>query len=72
VAAVGVDKGARDEAPTIEGLSIAGECQLVFGPTFDVLEGEGRNVAARDAPQFLDVQRATKVAAGIVSAARGG
>jgi hypothetical protein len=72
MAAGGVDQRARQEAPAIEGLAVTGEGQLVLGSAFDVLDGESRNVAARYAPQLLDVQRATKVAAGVVAATRGG
>jgi hypothetical protein len=72
VPAGGVDEGARDEAPAVEGLAVAGEREFVLGAALDVLPGELRNVSARDAPQLLDVQGATEVAPGVVASRRGG
>jgi len=72
VACAGVDERARDEAPGIERLAVAGEGEFVLGAAFEVLEGESRQAPARDPPQLLDIQRASKVAARIVAAARGG
>jgi hypothetical protein len=72
VPAGGVDEGARDEAPAVEGLAVAREREFVLGAALDVLPGEAGDVAARDATQLLDVQVATEVAPGVVAATRGG
>jgi hypothetical protein len=72
MAAARIDEGARDEAPAIEGLAVAREGELVLGAALEVLPREAGDVAARDAPQFLDVQGAPKVATGVVASTRGG
>jgi hypothetical protein len=72
VTVAGIDERAGDESPAVERLAIPGEREFVLGAALDVFPGECRDVAARDAPQFLDVQCATEVAPGIVAATRGG
>jgi hypothetical protein len=56
----------------VEGFAVAAQRELVFGAAVEVLEGEQRQEAARDAPQVLDVERAPEIPAGVASAPRDG